>query len=621
MRFAMTLRRLVATLFASLLATWTSLEAQMTPSLSDSIEVIATRLPQPVERRIVVLTREEIARLPVRSVADLVAWIAGAGVARRAAFGIQADAGLRGATFEQMAVLVNGVRVNDPQTGHFHLDVPYPLEAVKQVVVLLGPGSAVHGPDAFGGVVEITVDVPAAATARLAVGEHGLHDASAVLPLGGGAWLATSRTTSTGFRPDTEFAIARGLAGWCGSVAGFDWHVDLVADDKDFGAWAFYSQRFPNQREHTGTAVTTIAARRNLGWALLDLRAGGRQHRDVFILDRQRPEWYRNRHRSRGGSLQATITGQRDATSWSVGAELQREALSSSRLGQHRRERAALFAEGAWQRDGWGLALQARADHVGGLGWEVAPAVSVSRALGASATLAYHGARSFRLPSFTELYYVSPDTVGNPGLSAESAWSDELLLRIEPGPLRAEMALFRRRADHLIDYLRDDEGIFHAINHAASSTVGGEVAVSVSELGPFSVVRLAASRLESDLRADPLRSRYGLSHPRFEVTTTATVQLPLTTTLDLAWRYRAPQRRGGFALADLRLSRPVGSAIQLALEAINVLDRAFEEVPGVPMPRRWVSLSAVWTAGGAEGGEPVGRAAEGGEPLPLQPVR
>ena len=336
----------------------------------DEVEVVASRVPEGgVDRRVLVLTREEIAQLPVTSVADLVAWLTGTGAGRRAGHGIQTDLGLRGATFEQVAVLVNGVRVNDPQTGHFHLDVPFPLAAVEKIAVLLGPGSSVHGPDAFGGVVEITTGPPPAATVRLAAGEHSLLDARVATPLGGRGWAAVSRTTSQGYRPDTEFAISRGALGWSGRAAGLDLRIDAAAEAKQFGAWAFYSQVFPNQRERTTAAVGTLVASRDLGGLALTVRAGARQHRDVFLLDRERPEWYRNRHRTRGGLVQATLAGRTGQVRWSAGVEAQRELIASSRLGNHDRDRTAVFAEAGWSRGRLSLSLQARADHVAGLGW------------------------------------------------------------------------------------------------------------------------------------------------------------------------------------------------------------------------------------------------------------
>jgi len=571
-----------------------------TTAFQDRVEVVASRVPEGgVARRVVVLTREEIARLPVTSISEVVAWLTGTGVSQRGAYGVQADLGLRGATFEQVAVLVNGVRVNDPQTGHFHLDVPFPLEAVDRISVLLGPGSSVHGPDAFGGVVEITTGSPAAPRVRLAAGEHSLLDARVATPVGAGGWAAVSRTTSQGYRPDTEFAISRAALGWSGHAAGMDVRVDAAAEGKQFGAWAFYSQAFPNQRERTTSAVGTLVASRNLGDVGLTVRAGARQHRDVFLLDRDRPDWYRNRHRTRGALLQATLAGAAGAVSWSAGVEAQRELIASSRLGSHDRDRGAAFAETAWSRRRWTFSLQARADHVVGLGWEGAPALGLSLEVGHGLVLSYHRGRSFRLPSFTDLYYVSPGTVGDPQLAAETAWSDELLLRSTPGRWGWELAAFRRDARDVIDYLRDDAGVYRATNHAAVTTVGVEAAAVARDLGPLSALRVAATWLDSDLDVDPTRSRYALAHPRWELSGRAAARLPLGLDATAGIRYRAPQRGGGYAVVDLRLARALTSGLELTLEATNLLDRSYEEIPGVPMPPRWITVGLNWRGDGS----------------------
>lgn len=569
-------------------------------TFTDRVEVVASRLPDGgSQRRVVALNRAEIARLPVTSVAEVVAWLAGTGVSRRGAHGLQADTGLRGATFEQVAVLVNGVRVNDPQTGHFHLDVPFPLEAVERISVLLGPGSSVHGPDAFGGVVEITTGPPPGIGARVAVGEHSLVDARAVTPLGKAAWVAVSRTTSQGYRPDTEFAISRGALGWSGRAAGMDLRLDAAAEAKQFGAWAFYSQAFPNQRERTTSAVGTLVASRDLGAVALTVRAGARQHRDVFLLDRDRPDWYRNRHRTRGGLVQATVAGRAATVRWSAGAEVQRELIASSRLGSHDRDRSAAFAEAGWSGGRWGLSVQARADHVSGLGWEGAPALGLSLELGRGLVLAYHRGRSFRLPSFTDLYYASPGTIGDPNLASETAWSDELLLRSGPRRWRWELAAFRRVARDVIDYLRGDDGVYRATNHAAVTTFGLEATAVARELGPLSALRLAATWLESDLDVDPARSRYVLAHPRWELSGHATALLPLQLEATAGMRYRAPVNGGGYAVVDLRLTRALTAALELTLEATNLLDRSYQEISGVPMPGRWISLGLNWRGNGS----------------------
>ena len=219
--------------------------------------------------------------------------------------------------------------------------------------------------------------------------------------------------------------------------------------------------------------------------------------------------------------------------------------------------------------------------------------------MGRGVTLAYHRGRSFRLPSFTDLYYVSPGTVGDENLAAESAWSDELLLRSAPRRWGWELAAFRRDARDLIDFLRDDAGVYRATNHAAVTTVGFEAATVARRFGPLSSLRLAAAWLESNLDVDPQRSRYALAHPRWEISGQAIATLPLAVDASIGVRYRVPQRGGGYAVVDVRLARAVANGLELTLEATNLFDRSYEEIVGVLMPPRWISAGLNWRGNGS----------------------
>ena len=134
-----------------------ALQAQTLPVLLDTLQVqVGSRLsPQlPVLTRSVQLFgREEIDALPVRTISGLLEWATSVEVQSRSP--AQSDLGIRGAGFEQVVVLVNGVRMSDPQTGHFDLDLAVPLDQVERVEILRGPASAVYGADAVGGVVNI----------------------------------------------------------------------------------------------------------------------------------------------------------------------------------------------------------------------------------------------------------------------------------------------------------------------------------------------------------------------------------------------------------------------------------------------------------------------------------
>lgn len=269
---------------------------------AEDVTVTGSRLPAVPVRRVVVLSQEEIAVLPVRSLEDLLRLVAGTGIARRGPFGVQADASLRGTTFEGVLVLVNGVRVNDPQTGHFHLEVPVPLESVEKIEVLTGPASALFGAGAAGGVIAITTKNPQQTAASFLAGSHSLSGFSLSVPWKENVGFSFSRQESAGFRPDADFMSNQASLTGSWSPKGWKGQWLLSAGSKQFGAWTFYSSRFPHQRERTTTGLFTADIERELSQTVkLQLHAGLRQHRDVYLLEKHRPSWYRNRHRTRFG--------------------------------------------------------------------------------------------------------------------------------------------------------------------------------------------------------------------------------------------------------------------------------------------------------------------------------
>ncbi|MHB0971345.1 MAG: TonB-dependent receptor plug domain-containing protein [Thermoanaerobaculia bacterium] len=564
------------------------------------IEVAASRLsPEAaVGRSGFALTRDEIARLPVRDLHALLSYLAGGGLARRSAAGLQADAQLRGATFEQVAVFVDGVRVNDPQTGHFHLNIPLPLDAVDRVEVLLGPGSAVHGPDAFGGVIAITTRVPSALSARVLSGQNARRAAAISAPLTAGLWAAAEHDESDGFQPGTDFATTRGSAGWEREIRGWSLRSTLSREEREYGAFGYYSQRFPNQWEENGISLLTAEATRAFDAARLSIRAGAREHSDHFILVRENPAFYENRHRTRSAFAQATLSGADERLAWAAGVEGERSLLASARLGDRERSRGAAFGEASWRAGRILFSGALRADALTDLGTEISPGFGIEADLG-GATFSLHRGRSFRQPSFTDLYYVSPGTVGNPDLAPEYAWTTEALLRAPVGGTLVDVSLFRRDGTDLIDYALEPDGTWRAMNHASARTEGLQIsALFPAALGPVSGVRASLAWLDTELRADPSTSRYALSHPQFEGSVTGRIGLPSRVTADVALRHRAPITGPSYRLVDLRIARPLTRALALEVDIANLFDERYQELNGVPMPGRWVNAAIVWRSSG-----------------------
>lgn len=552
---------------------------------TEDLTVVGSYLPLQPLRPVVVWTRQDLARLPATSVADVLRMVTGSGLARRGPFGVQADTALGGATFEGVLVLVNGVPVNDPQTGHFHLDLPISLSAVEEVEVLLGPASALFGANAVGGVISIRTRVPEGAV-EAAAGSHSLTRAQVSLPAISSLGFFGERMESAGFRADSDFHSSQGGVTWSTTFGGWDLEGLVSAGQKQFGAWTFYSSRFPHQRERTSVALATFAGNTRLGPGLkLTVRGGGRQHRDTYLLDKHRPQWYRNRHRTRQVYGAVILQGSSTWGDWAVGFDGERQLVASSRLGYHGRRRLGVFGEAARTWSFLTVHAQLRQDFhsdarsfTPALVLTFAPATHWELGLGASS--------SFRLPSFTELYYVSPASVGNPGLAPERARTYEATARWTGNFSSVLVSLFNRRGRDLVDWVRTETGVYQAQNHARATTWG---AVLDARLVLPHAVRVSVAYLHSRIAVDPARSAYALTHPAFEVSLVPTVRFGQVE-LDPIWTYRKPQGRGGFALADLTLRWPVHNPWQLELTAWNLLDRRYEEVPGVPQPgRSWLA--------------------------------
>lgn len=107
-------------------------------------------------RNISVMTWEDIKRLPVNSIDDLLKFMPGIEIQQRGPQGSQSDMIIRGGTFQQVLVVIDGIRMNEPLTGHFNSYIPISLEEIERVEVIKGAAVAMFGPDAIGGVISIT---------------------------------------------------------------------------------------------------------------------------------------------------------------------------------------------------------------------------------------------------------------------------------------------------------------------------------------------------------------------------------------------------------------------------------------------------------------------------------
>jgi len=584
------------------------------PKVKAEVAVVASRSgAEAATAAAAVLTREEIERLPARSLADLLRFLPSVDVRRRGPDGVQADVGLRGADYNGTLVLVDGEPVNDPQTNHHTLDLDVPADAIERIEVLYGAASALYGSEAVGGVVNVVTRGGSLRKARAQLEGRYLRGTDSLDA--GSARLATkltdaltvavdgSRSESRGFRDDREHSSKALRASVRVDTAAGPVTLTGGAASRAFGAYGFYGTRFPNQQEWTRTRSLRLSAELQLGggWSLAP-SASVREHHDEFVLERSDPSFYRNLHETDRTAYRLVARRPFLGGALAFGAEAGRDTIDSTNLGDRARDRSAAFAElgrpfSTASPASGGFRAGLRADRYDGFGTRVSPQVAAWAALGGGLTARASVGTAFRVPTFTELHYVDPQTVGNPGLAPERSTTLEAGLALASGPVRLEATLFQRHATDLIDFVRSAEAEpWRATNLRTLDTRGLEASAVLDASAaagiPLARVALRAAVYSSDLealKAGGLEGRYALDPVRVQYDLLAEARFParVDALARLSFHDR-PSYDEGVLLLDARLAYDLleGDILEVFFEGDNLGDVRYEELPGVPLPGR-----------------------------------
>lgn len=541
---------------------------------------------------------------PAWSFADLLKQDSSVHMRERGPDGAQADLSIRGSTFDQVLVMINGVRVNDPQTGHHTLDLPLPFEAVQQVEVLAGAGATLYGSDAVGGTVNFVTKKPESRELRLmsGIGEHGWNRLAASGGFRRGIWsqsLAGARDFSTGFAEGRNF---RNVS--LSSESFFDTSVGatsvLVAyNDRPFGANGFYGPW--NSWEKTGTKLfsATQTLGRNVDRLNHRFNVAFRRHNDNFILCREgcvfsgvqyRPEDNQNLHQTNMYQGSYTVAGAAGTkVRWSGGAQVLSDGIDSTVAGQRRRERASIFAMFDL-RPTERLTLSAGVREEAWDKWRVRtnPTFSAGYWIGGGLKLRALASSAFRIPTYTDLYHRDPGNVGNPNLVPETVWNYEAGADwFSPSGTKVSAAWFQRREDNSIDWVKDEgSAVFQARNTQRINFTGAEFEVrhtfdnAIQVWGNYTALKASRSLPVGGV------SRYVFNFPSNQGNVGIQGAVgPLLVKTRLGAYNRAWQTAR--ALWDVSIGRSGGSWRPF-IQATNVLDTQHEAFQGLAQPGRWI---------------------------------
>ena len=558
-------------------------------------------------------------QLPADAVASVADALPTVVISSQGGSGAQTDLSIRGSAFSGAGLAVAGLALRNPQTEHFHSELPLPASLLSSPRVDTGMDQAI---EAGGGhlVGSVGFDL-APVTGRLAI-EAGVGERSrawqsvvAQTPVWGepgctvyGVGAFGGRETADGVdRPDND--LDRTYGGGQVQATGRDWQLDLVAghQEKEFGARGYYGVT-PDWYADESIEDTLVLGRWRLvgrsGESRLRLSAAWREVEDRYRLFWTMPGVYQNVHTSRVSTAAAdglfpVSGGEAFAAWWRIAYD--RDEIDSSALGNHDRSRAAFsliprVTAGDVRMEA-GLRAEAHTDD--SPAW--LPQARVTWTVAPRQTLYASYTASVRQPSYTELNYDSPGSLGNQGLKRQENHAFEAGYNGAPSDtLTLTAAAFAYRSRNTVDWVRETEEAtrWTATNLGTVDTLGTELDVRWTATRTLDV-RGGYLWIDKDADLPLYASRYVLDYPerllRAAAVWRATGHTAVAFEQGARLQTHSPVREGGRTAYPARLSvRHVPQRwrnAELAVALDNAWNDDFQALAGQPSPGRRASAS------------------------------
>lgn len=546
-------------------------------------DVSASRAPlaaDVVARQVLTLTHDDLAAAGVRTINDVLKLSASVDVRQRGGFGIQTDISIDGGTHDQIAILLNGVLLVNPQTGHNAADFPVNISDIERIEILEGAASRVMGSQAFSGAINVVTRGAASVSPLEAMVEGGSYgtvrgEARTSWSIGKG-WMVSasgSGQRSDGAVKNGYFKGAKGYGQAAYTGTDFNLQVQAGVTTNDFGANTFYSAAYPNQWEATRRYLLSARAE-SKGRVHLVPQVSWVRSLDHFQLIHG-SETGENFHR--GDVFTAGVNAW---TQWAlgrtaVGAELREEVIYSTNLGRDLssdlqveipRENGRMYTKKddrtnlsyfvehnvVWRQFTLSAGVMAERNNAIDSRFRFYPGVDLSYRPSHEWKLFASWNRSLRLPSFTDLWYKSPTQEGNIGLRPEECSAFRLGVDYVQPVLSLRLKARYQRGTHMIDWVMftpDDK--YHATSFSLDNYgLGADLSLSLSQWWgvkqPFERFKMSYAWTTQHRRAgeDYFKSNYAMEYLRHKLVISLSHRI--VSRLSANWTMRMQQREGAY---------------------------------------------------------------------------
>jgi len=586
--------------FTLLLVATSSIIAQQTQTRQelDTVLIKSTRIDIPFKenaRTIQIITADIIKKSAATNVAELLQQVAGVDIRRRGTAGSQADLYIRGGGFDQTLLLIDGIKMDDAQTGHHTLNAALPIEVIERIEIVKGPAARIFGQNAFNGAINIVTKkkLNSTVSANIEAGSFGQLNGSVTFG------KETENTTiiahigtltSDGYRINSDYENYNYF--FKGTFNKQKQPINVIATffDRKFGAQNFYTPPSfgLNEYEETQNSLLGISTTFQSEKFKITPKLYWRRGQDIFLLQRDNPSFYRNLHITNkvGAEANASYTSSLGITGF--GLDISRVSISSNNLGDRNRTMVNLFLEHRFKTGNFDITPGVAVTYFSDFKFHAFPGLDigykVSDNLRAYGNIGY----TYRIPTYTDLYYNDSSTTGNPNLKPEEALAQELGLKYNTNNFYATVSVFNRDADNLIDFIRPNTTAtkFEATNIAEVNTKGFEFDANYTfKIKDYDQsLAVGYTFLEDNIKdQDRDLSRYRLNTLKHHFTTRLRTQLFKNVSQNIIYKHAERTDGQSYNVWDASIIFNFNK-FDFTVTANNIFNAEFIETGFVPMP-------------------------------------
>jgi vitamin B12 transporter len=565
----------------------------------DEVIISSTRIDLPFSknsRTIQLITADEIKKSGVTNVADALQQIAGIDIRRRGTSGMQADLYIRGGSFDQTLLLIDGIKVDDAQTGHHTMNLALPIEVIKRIEIIKGPAARVFGQNAFTGAVNIVTkeSLDNSVSLDLKAGSYGQVSAAVTAGVNlddSSHIIHFSKNTSNGYRYNTDFDNTNFVLKSTFDKKELPIEMLVSLSERNFGANGFYATPAAiNQYEKTKASLvgfSTTIQKGNFTWKP---KVYWRHNEDEYIYVRSNPSLYRNLHISNkfAAELNGSYTSNLGVTGF--GIETAKVLISSNNLGDSNRFVSTLFLEHRFNllNNKLDITPGVAVTYFSDFKFFAFPGIDIGYQLLDNLRVYGNVGYTYRVPTYTDMYYKSATTIGNSNLEPEKAFAQEIGFKWNTSRFDASVAAFNRNSNHLIDYVKMlSTDKWQAQNIQDVTTKGFETQF----LYKFTVnslpqkLQIGYSFIEDDLKHSTYNfSQYALNSMKHQVVGSYYMQFLKNVTNSISYRYSERTSGDSYSVVDLGAAYTL-KAFEFSLFANNIFNTEYTETNLVPMPK------------------------------------